>query len=55
MQAIIKEMIDKEPKVMTEINSSYSSAFRFLSQVNTRGNKDEDDEWSEHFAGADCW
>ena len=27
----IKEVIDKESKVMTKIDSSYSSTFRFLS------------------------
>ena len=38
-------MIKKELKVMTHIDSSHSSTFRFLSQVYTRGNEDEDGEW----------
>ena len=38
----IKEVIENEPQEMTHIDSSNSSAFKCLSQVNLRG-KNEDD------------
>ena len=43
---MIKEVIEKELKLMTKIDSSYSSVFKFLSQVYTRVDEDEDGERS---------